>query len=186
MTLNLIDMTTNEVWKLHSKDVKYFILSKVKDLSITDDLVQETFLKIHTKLHTLNDPNKIKSWVLSIARNTVFDYFKPTNISTEFDTNNLVFETIETEHTEMDCLKSHILNLDKKYQTPLFLSDIKGVKQSIIAKQLNLPLPTVKSRIQRARKKIAEGYMACCGYTLNEKGILVGEMQNLEDCKICN
>ncbi len=179
-------MTTNEVWKLYSKDVNYFILSKVKDQSIADDLVQETFLKVHTKLHTLNDLDKIKSWTLSIARNTIFDYFKSINNTHNFNTIELIAEDYEPEHTEMDCLINHILNLDKKYQTPLFLSDIKGVKQAIIAKQLDLPLPTIKSRIQRARKKVAEGYMDCCGYTLNEKGILVGEVQQLDDCKICN
>lgn len=177
-------MTTNEVWKLYSKEVKYLILSKVKDNSIADDLLQETFLKIHTKLHTLKNITKIKSWTFSVARNTVFDYFKSIN-------NTIAIETVEDtstvfEHTEKDCLLNHIRNLDKKYRTPLFLADIKGVKQALIAKQLNLPLPTVKSRVQRARKKITEGYMDCCGYTLNDKGVLVGEMQDREDCKICN
>lgn len=177
-------MTTGEVWNLYSKDVKYLILSKVKDNSITDDLLQETFVKIHTRLQTLKDISKIKPWVFAIARNTVFDYFKTNKEPIEIKP--IVHTSSDPEHSEKDCLQSHILNLDKKYRTPLILADIKGLKQIDIAKQLNLPLSTLKSRIQRARKKITEGYMDCCGYTLNEKGVLVGEMQDREDCKICN
>ena len=178
-------MTTQYVWELYAQDVRYFILNKVKDISITDDLVQETFLKVHTKFQTLKDENKLKPWVLSIARNTVFDYFKSTNKIVALKNLDLEAEEENFEHTEKDCLLSHILNLDKKYREPLFLADVKGIKQQKIANQLNLPLPTIKSRIQRARKKVAEGYMDCCGYTLNNKGVLVGEMKSREDCKIC-
>ena len=178
-------MNTQKVWELYALDVKHFILSKVKDISISDDLVQETFLKVHTKLETLKDKNKLKPWVFSIARNTVFDYFKSINRSVDLNDFPSEAEDEDFEHTEKDCLLSHILNLDKKYREPLYLADVKGIKQQEIAEQLNIALPTIKSRIQRARKKVAEGYMDCSGYTRNEKGVLVGEMQSRDDCKIC-
>ena len=75
--------------------------------------------------------------------------------------------------------------MPKKYRDPLFLSDIKGIKQKDIAIQLKLPLPTIKSRIQRARKLIVKGYMECCDYKLNEQGYLVGEIKDKEECKVC-
>lgn len=178
-------MTTQEIWKLYADDVKHFILSKVKNSSITDDLVQETFIKVHTKLSTLKDVSKLKSWVFSIARNTTLDYFKTISKSIDIPPLETSFEEEDPIHTEKDCLLAHIMNLDKKYRTPLFLSDIKGIKQAEVATQMKLPLATVKSRIQRARKKVAEGYMECCDYKLNDKGLLVGEMQEKEDCKIC-
>jgi RNA polymerase sigma-70 factor (ECF subfamily) len=178
-------MTTQKVWELYADDINHFILGKVKNSTLSDDLVQETFLKVHTKLQTLKDPNKLKSWVFSIARNTVLDYFRTSNKLNGLKTLATEEEEGFLEHTEKDCLLSHILNLDKMYRSPLFLADVKGIKHQDISTQLGIPLSTVKSRIQRARKKIAKGYMDCCGYTLNEKGVLVGEMQNREDCKIC-
>jgi RNA polymerase sigma-70 factor, ECF subfamily len=60
------------------------------------------------------------------------------------------------------------------------------LKQQEVAEQLKQSLPTTKSQIQRARKLIAQGFMNCCGYVLNEEGKLVGELQDKEDCKICN
>ena len=53
-------MTTNEVWNQYSEDVKRFIISKVKESSVADDILQDTFIKIHTKLHTLKDSQKVE------------------------------------------------------------------------------------------------------------------------------
>ena len=42
-------MTTQYIWNLYADDVKHFILSKVQDDFVADDLLQDTFIKIHTK-----------------------------------------------------------------------------------------------------------------------------------------
>ncbi len=179
-------MTTQSIWITYNQDVKQFILSKTKNEQIANDLLQETFIKIHTKLDTLKDYDKLKSWVFSIARNTIMDYFKRSaNTREVFDTDIMQEDSHET-HDEKDCLQGIIKSLPKKYRDPLFLADIKGLKQAEVAKQLKLQLPTTKSRIQRARKLIALGYIECCDYKVNQKGHLVGEVKDKEDCKVCN
>jgi len=177
---------TQEIWNLYSEDIKRFILSKVKDAVVADDLLQETFIKVHTKLHQLQDETKLKPWLFSIARHTVSDYFRQHNFKYEIDDIDLVFNEQQQAHSEHDCLRGIIKSLPKKYRDPLFLSDIKGVKQQDVAKQLDLPLPTVKSQIQRARKQIAQGFMDCCGFVMNDKGYLVGEVKAKKDCKVCS
>ncbi|WP_299009334.1 sigma-70 family RNA polymerase sigma factor [uncultured Tenacibaculum sp.] len=178
-------MTTQQVWKKYADDVKHFILSKVKEPTVTDDILQETFIKVHTKLHTLKDITKLKSWIFTIARNTMMDYFKNTNQTVELKNFEVQTDTKEHEHTEKDCLRGILQSLPKKYRDPLFLSDIKGLKQQEVADTLQQNLPTTKSQIQRARKLIAQGFMDCCGFSLNEEGKLVGEIQDKEDCKVC-
>ncbi len=179
-------MTTKQVWSKYSDDLKRFIISKVKDQTATDDILQDAFIKIHTKLHTLRDITKLKPWIFSITRNSIIDYFKTTNQT--FDT--AIFEDNPEDHdhshTEQDCLRGILKNLPKKYRDPLFLSDIKGLKQQEVADQLKQSLSTTKSQIQRARKLIAQGFMDCCGFVMNENGKLVGEIQDKDDCKICN
>ena len=179
-------MTTKEVWKLYSDDVKRFIVSKVHETTIADDILQDTFIKVHTKLHTLNDLTKLKSWIFTIARNSIMDHFKKANKTFEFADFESETTVLENVHTEQDCLRGILQSLPKKYRNPLFLSDIKGLKQAEVANKLNQNLPTTKSQIQRARKLIAQGFMDCCGFVLNEHGNLVGEIQEKEDCKICN
>lgn len=179
-------MTTKQVWTSYSKDLKHFIISKVKDTTIADDILQNTFIKIHTKLHTLKDIKKLKAWCFTIARNSILDYWKSENKTFEiinFENEETIEENI---HTEKDCLQGILKNLPKKYRDPLFLSDIKGLKQQEIATQLNQTLSTTKSQIQRARKLIAKGFIDCCGFQLNAEGNLVGEIQEKEDCKVCS
>ncbi len=161
-------------------------MSKVKDNMIADDLLQDTFIKVHTKLHTLKDDTKLKPWLFSVARYTILDYFKTSKRTIELNDFQEEIELQPSEHTEKDCLRGILVNLPKKYRDPIFLSDIMGLKQKEVAVRLQLPLPTIKSQIQRGRKQIAKGFMDCCGYTINEEGHLVGEIQEKEDCKICN
>ena len=179
-------MDTQDIWKLYANDIKFFILSKVKDEVIADDLLQETFIKVHTKLNTLKDKNKMKSWLFTIARYTVLDYFKSKKLMYETTDEDFVFEEQKLEHSEIDCLRGIVKSLPKKYRDPLFLSDIKGMKQMQISKQLNLPLSTVKSQIQRGRKLIAQGFVDCCDFIINDKGFLVGEIKDKADCKMCH
>ena len=179
-------MDTQDIWKLHADDIKYFILSKVKDEVIADDLLQETFIKVHTKLNTLKDEDKLKSWLFSIARYTVLDYFRSKKLVYETTDEDFIFEEQKLEHTEVDCLHGIIKSLPKKYRDPLFLSDIKGIKQQQIANQLNLALPTIKSQIQRGRKMIAQGFVDCCDFVINDQGFLVGEVKDKADCKMCH
>lgn len=180
-------MTTQTIWNLYANDIKHFILSKVKNPVIADDLLQDTFIKIHTKKDSLKDESKLKAWLFSVARYTVLDYFRQNKITTTKTETDVAFLESEnnSEHTEHDCLHGIIKQLPKKYRDPLFLADIKGLKQAQVAAQLKLPLPTVKSQIQRARKLIAQGYMDCCDLKMNSNGVLVGEIKERGDCKIC-
>ena len=178
-------MTTQEVWTSYSEDLKRFIISKVIDIAIADDILQDTFIKIHTKLHTLKDITKLKSWCFTVARNSILDYWKSTNQTFEIANFEADTEIQENLHTEKDCLRGILKNLPKKYRDPLFLSDIKGLKQQEVALQLKQSLSTTKSQIQRARKLIAQGFMDCCGFVMTKEGNLVGEIQEKDDCKVC-
>ena len=185
-TIVTADMTTNQVWHNYANELKQFIISKVKNTTIADDILQDTFVKIHTKFHTLNDIKKIKPWIFSIARNEVFNYFKSqkkSEVTTYLETEN---EIDQKKHTEKDCLRAIVSNLPKKYRNPIYYSDIKGVKHTEISALLNIPLPTVKSQIQRARKQIVQGFIACCGLTTNAKGKLIGKIKEKENCKVCS
>jgi len=179
-------MNSTALWETYHSDIMRFIFSKVKNEQVTNDLVQETFIKAHSKLDGLNDESKVKSWLFTIARNTTMDYFKKNAKTVSLKGYDIIDEFGEEEkHSAKDCLPGIIKHLPKKYRDPLFLSDIKGMKQAEVAKQLSLPLATVKSQIQRARKLITQGYMDCCDYSLNDKGFLVGETKGKDNCKVC-
>jgi RNA polymerase sigma-70 factor (ECF subfamily) len=180
-------MTTTTIWIEFSESLKRFILSRVKDEDATNDLLQEVFIKIHLKMNTIKKQGSIKSWVFTITNNVINDYFKK-----NAKTVHLVSEVSDTEtethekHSAIDCLKPLVKNLPPTYREAMLLSEIKGMKQTEVAKTLNISLSATKSRIQRGRDLLKQGFIDCCDYTLNEFGHLTGEHKNKKDCKVCN
>jgi RNA polymerase sigma-70 factor (ECF subfamily) len=65
-----------ELWFKLGNKLKAFILSKVHDEEIADDILQEVFIKIHSKIDTLKDDTKIQSWIYQVTRNTIVDHFR--------------------------------------------------------------------------------------------------------------
>lgn len=177
-------MDTKTIWNEFSIALKKFILSKVKEETIADDILQEVFIKIHLKKHMLQKEAKLKPWLFTIANNCILDYFRnnknhPLNLTLSYEE-----ESSET-HNAKDCLLPLILNLPKIYKEALLLSEIKALKQKEVAKTLNISLPAAKSRILRGKKELKKGFIACCDYTLDENGHLKGEHKDKTDCKVC-
>ena len=179
-------METTTIWNTFSDSLKRFIISKVHSTEVADDLLQEVFIKIHLNIDSLKKQESIKSWVFTITNNVVMDYFKKLGKPLSFTSEISSFEDeITDEHSAKDCILPLIKNLTTTYRDALLLSEIKGLKQAEIAKLLNISLSGAKSRIQRGRNLLKQGFMDCCDYKLNESGYLTGEHKNKKDCKIC-
>ena len=43
---------------------------------MTEDILQDVFIKIHLKIDTLKDESKIKPWLYQITRNRIMDYYR--------------------------------------------------------------------------------------------------------------
>jgi RNA polymerase sigma-70 factor, ECF subfamily len=56
--------------------IRAFILSKVKDPALPDDLAQDTMLRLHKRFHTLRNSDRLDAWVIQIARNVLADHFR--------------------------------------------------------------------------------------------------------------
>jgi len=65
----------------HKSRIYSFIYSKVKDRDVSDDIFQETFIKVINTIRkdTYNEEGKFLSWVMRIAHNLVIDYFRKHN-----------------------------------------------------------------------------------------------------------
>ncbi len=139
------------------------IYSLTKDKEVTADLIQDTFLKIIRNINQLKSIDKVEFWIYRIATNTTLNYFKKNNryIGYEFD-----FENLSNEDSSIDEIDKMIEDanynkiLDLIDQLPLkqglvfSLKYIENLKEKDIAEVLNVPLGTVKSRLNTARNKL--------------------------------
>ena len=57
-------------------DVFSFVLKKVQDRTIADELTVAVFAKILTKLNLYDENFQFKTWILTIAQNSVIDYWR--------------------------------------------------------------------------------------------------------------
>ncbi|AWG26704.1 RNA polymerase sigma factor [Flavobacterium kingsejongi] len=64
----------------HQSKIYGFIYSKVSDRDITDDIFQDTFIKVikTLKSNSYNEEGKFLPWVMRISHNLVVDYFRKT------------------------------------------------------------------------------------------------------------
>lgn len=67
-----------EIWRLNQPTVYRYILRRVDgDRALAEDITQETFLRVYTKLHTFQWAGRaFDAWLVTIARNLVIDHYK--------------------------------------------------------------------------------------------------------------
>ena len=76
MEKNNESMTTERIWKLLSTRLRSFFLQRASDEQVAEDLLQETFIRIHENLNDIDDVQRLTSWVFQIARNLVVDHYR--------------------------------------------------------------------------------------------------------------
>lgn len=163
----------SSLWLDYKNGLKYYILKKVKDKEIANDLLHEVLMKIYNSCCSNHEIKNVRSWMFQIGHNTTIDYLKKENKFT-----NEVPEIFENEESNSykeatELMKPLIKLLPEKYAVPLQLSDIEEIKQAEVSKIINLSLTATKSRIQRARKLLKEKIIECCNLELDKKGNLL-------------
>ncbi len=146
-------------------DVFSFVMKKVQDENVADELTVSVFSKVLAKLD-LYDPNfQFKTWILTIAQNTVIDYWRKRSRENEDSTDNFDEyknqfarspEELLISSEDQQQILTTIESLDSNYQDIIRLRffEEKSIKE--IAEELKLTVANTKVRIMRAKKVLAE------------------------------
>ena len=70
------DAAFAELLRRYLSPIGTFLYQLVRDREVTDDLVQETFVKAWRNLHRFDSGKRFRTWLYAIARNTAFDHFR--------------------------------------------------------------------------------------------------------------
>ena len=60
------------VWNEISTELRKFVFRKVKDRDVANDIVQDVFIKVQSKISQLRENEKIAGWIFQITRHTIF------------------------------------------------------------------------------------------------------------------
>ena len=145
-------------------DVFSFVMKKVQDEHVADELTVAVFAKVLAKLDMF-DPNfQFKTWILTIAQNTIIDYWRKKSRENEDSTDNfddiknqlaLSPEELLISEEDQKQILAVIESLDTHYKDIIQLRffEEKSIKE--IAEELNLTVANTKVRIMRAKKLLA-------------------------------
>ncbi len=145
-----------------------FVYPYLGDFDRSEDIVQDTMLKVYTKKHYYKEIAKFSTWIYTIAKNLANSDYRKTK---RRKTKN--FSQISKE-TEIPYLKSSDLDialqyenefngnkinmaiekLPKHFKSVIILRDIQEISYDEISLIMELPIGTVKSRINRARLQL--------------------------------
>ena len=152
----------------YQKGVHALAWRKVGDFHIAEEITQDTFLQVHKKLTTLQNPNQFAGWLYVITNRMCIRWFKnkkPTMLSlektsrTEVDKSSYklyVSEQRETKAAEhrYEIVKALLKKLPESERTVVTLHYLGEMTAKEIGNFLGVSVNTIKSRLQRARKRL--------------------------------
>lgn len=132
-----------------------------------EDLEQEVYIKAWQQSNNYTEQGKITGWLGTIAKNFSKDYMKSSNkklkdnsISNEIDEYKILNEkenpeSVFIQKQRQKRIVKAINSLKPKLKEVIMMYEIEGLSYEYIAKELNCPIGTVKSRLFNAKKELA-------------------------------
>ena len=131
-------------------------------LECEDDIneaIQQTIILIYDKLYQLRNEEKIGSWIIRILINQCKKIYKQNELRNKKNINledNIERINISDEKDDYSFVNDAIKRLDIKYREIIILYYYDELKIKDIARILKMPLGTIKTRLNRGRKKLNE------------------------------
>lgn len=160
-----------------------FINKRINNSMDAEDLVQDVFLKLSRS--DLDKIENLKSWLYTIAKNAIIDYYRKKKleiIGLEQQLSTETYDEPSTIYELSQCIQTFIEYLPDDYARLLKLYEIEGVAQKEIAKRLNLNYVTVRSKIQRGRAKLKQLFVECCQVEQGGRGAILCYNNNSSCC----
>lgn len=135
-------------------------LAIVRDPAMAEDVVQETMIKAWLHLEHKAESGSERAWVLRIAHNTAVSTLRRVrDEATDPGTiPHIRDERDPARHVqgraEIEQLRAALDQLDPLSRTVLVLRDVEQLSYQQIAEALDVPIPTVKTRLLRARREV--------------------------------
>jgi RNA polymerase sigma-70 factor, ECF subfamily len=137
-----------------------------------NDLLQETYLRAYRFFHKFERGTNCKAWLFRIMKNLfINNYRKIQKTPGRVDYNEIenFFETIKSDRLDTADLQERVFNnllddevtralnsLQDDFKTVIILCDLEGLSYEEIAEFVLCPIGTVRSRLHRARKLLAQ------------------------------
>ncbi len=146
-----------------SNSLMSFALKLTKNMQEAEDLMQETWLKALIHKDKFQNGTNFRAWLYTILKNSFLNnrkkvsyrrtVFEEPQAMQEFNTAQSTVSNEAPQSIALEEIQCAIDDLGMIYQIP-FLMHYQGYKYKEIAKEMDIPVGTVKNRIHIARRKL--------------------------------
>jgi len=162
----------NQEFMPHINSMYNFAYRLTLDADDAKDLLQDTYLKAFRFIDSFQQGTNAKAWLFRILKNSfINDYRKKSKEPSKVD-----YQEVETFYNSEDVdrqitpdlrvealqdmigdeISVALNSLDVDFRTVIILCDLEGFKYKEMAKILDIPIGTVRSRLHRARNLLKE------------------------------
>lgn len=144
-----------------SSGVERFVRYRLPSQTDADDVLQEVYLSAYRNFSGLKNKDAFKPWIISIARNKCNDYFRAKAAQMEISIEELSQQELSAGRLGISVVHTVRETLDRlgdKDKQILYLYFWKELPQTEIAKLLDIPVGTVKSRLFTAKQHFKNKY----------------------------
>jgi len=154
----------NELMTAYGKEVWNYAYSITRKWDLADDITQEVFIKVYRNMHAFRRDASVKTWLLTITRNTAIDFkrsafFRKVTLADFVEDLGGQRHSVEQDVVEQSAVNDMwkmVLELPKKYREVIILFAHHQLSLKEIAQVLDVTEGTVKSRMFHARQKLAK------------------------------
>ena len=158
-----------EIVKRYSNKVYNLAFHLTRDASAAEEIMQEVFLTVISKIHTLTNEAYFATWLYRVTTNAAYGFLRKekkfseqTSVddmnheqSVTYDWSTLPDDVLLSEESRA-MLRDSIDTLPESMRTVVIMKDVEGLKNEDIAQALGLSVPAVKSRLHRGRLILRE------------------------------
>ena len=170
----------NELVVRYKDKLTNFIYRFTYDIDSAEDLAQDTLLKVYINKDSYKEIAKFSTWIYTIASNLAKTELRKIKRRQTYSISDLSsddrefvihraeeqsFEQVEDTSVSSSILQESLIEIDDEFKNIIILRDIQELSYDEISKILQIPLGTVKSRINRGRFKLKD--------ILKQKGVVL-------------
>jgi RNA polymerase sigma-70 factor, ECF subfamily len=176
-------------WREIEARLRPYVARRVPPADV-DDVVQDTFVRVHRGIASLSDEERFGAWVYRVAAGAIGDHLRrrarhPVAAGGPRD------EPVESASLEpegdleaelSECVALFVARLPSPYREAVTLTELQGLGQREAAGMVGVSLSGMKSRVQRGRDRIRRMFEECCEIAVDSRGHVTGcTPRNLEE-----
>ena len=173
-------------------------LTRIVGANEAEDIAQDVFDKINSRLGGFQGKSKLSTWLYRIATNTAID--RSRSAAYKHATKHIAIEDgavhdpqcVPEDHKppstdqlvirkEMsECINEYIDNLPPDYKTVIVLSELEGLPNKEIAEILDISIDNAKIRLHRARTKLKAVLNEACDFYYTDQSTLACDRRQVQ------